>query len=154
MPGGNGISWAGRSSEGTFRVPLTARRPKIMVSDDGTGLISQAGGLLLAQALGATGLDRGWTQHWNGGGPSGPSTPQGRSAPDPAVAVTLAGNCLADVAIVRAQPGLMTADPVVSRLVTRLAADVSRALKAIRAAGAVARRRPEPGRRPCVWRTG
>jgi hypothetical protein len=36
---------------------LTARRPKIMVSGDGTGIASQADGLLLAQALRATGLD-------------------------------------------------------------------------------------------------
>ena len=38
---------------------LTARHPKIVVSADGTGIVSQAGGLLLAQTLGATGLDRG-----------------------------------------------------------------------------------------------
>jgi len=38
---------------------LTARRPKIMVSADGTGIASQAGGLLLTQALRVTGLDRG-----------------------------------------------------------------------------------------------
>jgi hypothetical protein len=36
----------------------TARRPKIAVSADGKGLVSQAGGLLLTQALRVTGLDR------------------------------------------------------------------------------------------------
>jgi hypothetical protein len=40
-------------------VQLTARHPKIMVSADGTGIVSQAGGLLLTQALRVTGLDRG-----------------------------------------------------------------------------------------------
>ena len=38
---------------------LTARRPKIMVSADGTGVVSQAGGLLLTRVLRVTGLDRG-----------------------------------------------------------------------------------------------
>jgi hypothetical protein len=60
------------------------------------------------------------------------------------VAVALGGDCLADVAMVRAQPELFgpaASDPVVSRLVTRLAADAPRALKAIRAARAAARQR-------------
>jgi hypothetical protein len=38
---------------------LTARSSKIMVSADGSGIVSQAGGLLLTQALRATGLDCG-----------------------------------------------------------------------------------------------
>ena len=38
---------------------LTAARPKIMVSADGKGLVSQAGAVLLAQAMQVTGLDRG-----------------------------------------------------------------------------------------------
>jgi len=59
-----------------------------------------------------------------------------------AVAVALGGDCLADVAVVRSQPGLfgpVASDPVVSRLVSALAADAPRALKAIRAALAAAR---------------
>ena len=36
-----------------------ACRPKIMLSADGTGILSQAGSLLLTQALRVTGLDRG-----------------------------------------------------------------------------------------------
>jgi hypothetical protein len=39
----------------------TARRPKIVVSADGTGLVFQAGGVLLTQALRAASLDRGLT---------------------------------------------------------------------------------------------
>ena len=38
---------------------LTAASRKIMVSADGTGVVSQAGGLLLTPALRITGLDRG-----------------------------------------------------------------------------------------------
>ena len=46
-------------TEGTFKVNNTARRTKITVSADGTGLVSQAGGLLLAEALRVTGLGQG-----------------------------------------------------------------------------------------------
>jgi len=121
---------------------LTARRPKIMVSADGTGILSQAGGLVLTQTLRATGLDRGldaalerWWQ------PRAVHSP-GKIISDLAVAVALGGDCLADVAMLRAQPelfGPVASDPVVSRLVTRLAADGPRALKVIRAARAAAR---------------
>ncbi|MGA7244681.1 MAG: hypothetical protein WBX19_15950, partial [Terracidiphilus sp.] len=48
------------SSKGTFQMQDTAsRRPKITVSADGTGIVSHAGGVLLTQALRATGLDAG-----------------------------------------------------------------------------------------------
>jgi hypothetical protein len=68
----------------------------------------------------------------------------GKIVTDLAVAMALGGDCLADVAMLRAQPelfGPVASDPVVSRLVTRLAADAPRALKAIRAARAAARER-------------
>jgi Transposase DDE domain group 1 len=58
--------------------------------------------------------------------------------------VALGGDCLADIAVLREQPGLagpVASDPVVSRLVTALAADGPRALKAVRAARAAARER-------------
>ena len=51
---------------------------------------------------------------------------------------------LADIAVLRAEPGLagpVASDPVVSRLVTALAADAPRALRAIRKARAAARER-------------
>lgn len=37
----------------------TARRPKIMVSDDGSGVVSQAGALLLTETARITGLGAG-----------------------------------------------------------------------------------------------
>jgi Transposase DDE domain group 1 len=123
---------------------LTACRPKIMVSADGTAIVSQAGGLLLTQALRVTGLDRGlpealerWRQPRSVHGP-------GKIITDLAVTLALGGDCLADVAMLRAQPelfGPVASDPVVSRLVTRLAADAPAALRAIRAARAAARQR-------------
>jgi hypothetical protein len=123
---------------------LTARSPKIMVSADGSGIVCQAGGLLLTQTLRATGLDRGLDaalERWRQ--PRAVHSP-GKIITDLAVAVALGGDCLADVAMLRAQPelsGPVASDPVVSRLVTRLAAEAPRALKAIRAARAAARQR-------------
>ena len=122
----------------------TACRPNIVGSADGTGLVSQAGGLLLTQTLRATGLEAGLTaalQRWRA--PRAVHDP-GKIITDLAVALALGGDCLADIALLRAEPGLhglVASDPVVSRLVTRLAADAPRALKAIRAARAAARQR-------------
>jgi hypothetical protein len=122
-------------------------------------LISSAGALLTRQTARATGLDRALSvamAPWRGE----------RSVHDPgkvlldlATTVALGGDCLADVAAVRAQPGLFGAvasDPTVSRLFATLAADVDTAVTAIRSAhaaarvGSWARRRPlagTPGRR-------
>jgi hypothetical protein len=68
----------------------------------------------------------------------------GKIVADLAAAVAVGGDCLADIAVLREQPGLagpVASDPVVSRLVASLAADLPRALKAIRAARAAARER-------------
>jgi hypothetical protein len=122
----------------------TVRRSKIMVSADGTGIVSQAGGLLLTQALRATGLDRSLEaalQRWR---PERAVHSPGKIVTDLAVTLALGGDCLADIAMLRAQPelsGPVASDPVVSRLVARLAADAPAALKAIRAARAAARQR-------------
>jgi Transposase DDE domain group 1 len=106
---------------------LTARYPKIVVSADGTGIVSQAGGLVLVQTLRLTGLDGGLSAAlgcWRA--PRAVHDP-GKIVADLAVALALGGDCLADVAVLRAQP--------------QLAADAPRALKAIRAARAAARER-------------
>ena len=66
----------------------------------------------------------------------------GKVVLDLALAVAMGGDCLADVAVVRAQPelfGLVASDPTVSRLVERLAGDPDEAVAAIRAARALAR---------------
>jgi hypothetical protein len=115
-----------------------------MVSADGTGLLSQAGGLLLTQALRVTGLDRGLEMALERWRPARAVHSPGKIATDLAVALALGGDCLADVAMLRAQPelfGPVASDPVVSRLIARLAADAPRALKAIRTARAAARAR-------------
>ena len=115
-----------------------------MVSADGAGIVSQAGGLLLTRTLHVTGLDRALEaalERWRPGrAVHGP----GKIVTDLVVALALGGDCLADVAMLRAQPDLfgpVASDPVVSGLLTRLAGDAPRALKAIRAARAAARAR-------------
>src|SRR6266566_4636584 len=123
---------------------LTARHPKIMVSADGTGIVSQAGGLLLTQTLRVTGLDRGLSAALERWRPARAVHSPGKIITDLAVALALGGDCLADIAMLRAQPelfGPVASDPVVSRLVTCLASDAPRALKAIRSARAAARER-------------
>lgn len=68
----------------------------------------------------------------------------GKTILDLALAVALGGDCLADVAVVRAQPelfGPVASDPTISRLIDRLAAQPDAAVAAIRAARAAARRR-------------
>src|SRR6185312_11018912 len=102
------------------------------------------GAVLLWETMRATGLARGLSQslaRWRG--PRAVHDP-GKIVADLAAAVALGGDCLADIAVLREQPqlaGPVASDPVVSRLVTALAADSPRALKAIRAARAAARER-------------
>jgi hypothetical protein len=122
----------------------TALHPKIMVSADGTGIVSQAGGLLLTRTLRVTGLDHGLDEALERWRPPRAVHSPGKILTDLAVALALGGDCLADVAMLRAQPelfGPVASDPVVSRLLARLAGDAPRALKAIRAARAAARTR-------------
>ena len=68
----------------------------------------------------------------------------GKIVADLAAALALGGDCLADIAVLRGQPALagpVASDPVVSRLVTMLAAGGPAALAAIRAARSAARER-------------
>jgi Transposase DDE domain group 1 len=68
----------------------------------------------------------------------------GKIISDLAMTIALGGDCLADAAVLRAQPelaGPIASDPMISRLITALAAEEPRALKAIRKARAAARER-------------
>ena len=114
------------------------------MSSDGKGLVSQAGSVLLWETIRVTGLGRGLSQaldRWRA--PRAVHDP-GKIVADLAAALALGGDCLADIAVLRDQPhlaGPVASDPVVSRLVAALAADLPRALKAIRSARAAARER-------------
>jgi Transposase DDE domain group 1 len=125
-------------------VKNSARSTKVTVSADGRGLVSQAGAVLLWETMRVTGLGRGLSAglaRWRA--PRAVHDP-GKIIADLAAAVALGGDCLADIAVLRDQPelaGPVASDPVVSRLVTALAADLPRALKAVRGARAAARER-------------
>jgi hypothetical protein len=125
-------------------VKNTAHYPKITASADGEGLVSQAGMLLLVEAARVTGLGQGLGDglaRWRA--PRAVHDP-GKILSDLVVTLALGGDCLADVAVLRAQPqlcGPVASDPVVSRLITALAVDAPRALRAIRKARAAARER-------------
>jgi hypothetical protein len=125
-------------------VQNTASRPKITVSADGMGLVSQAGVLLLAESARVTGLGQGLSgalAWWRA--PRAVHDP-GKILTDLVMTLALGGDCLADAAVLRAQPelaGPVASDPVISRLVAALAAEGPRALRAIRAARAAARER-------------
>ena len=141
--------WACREScpyraEGTFKVKNSARSSRVTVSADGRGLVSQAGAVLLRETMRVAGLGRGLSQGlslWRA--PRAVHDP-GKIATDLAAAVALGGDCLADIAVLREQPelaGPVASDPVASRLVSQLAGDLPRALKAIRATRAAGRER-------------
>jgi hypothetical protein len=125
-------------------VKNNARNSRLTVSPDGRGLVSQAGAVLLWETMRVTGLGRGLSEglaRWRA--PRAVHDP-GKIVADLAAALALGGDCLADIAVLREQPelaGPVASDPVVSRLVSALAGDLPRALKAIRSARAAARDR-------------
>jgi DDE family transposase len=125
------------------------RRPWLSVMTGGESLVSHVGGSLLVATAGVTGLCRelsaglgSWRARWAIHDP-------GKIVLDLAVAVALGGDCAADIAVLRAQPGvfeLVASDPTVSRLVATLARDVDAALGAITAVRGAARQRVWAGR--------
>jgi Transposase DDE domain group 1 len=117
-------------------------RPWLRVVAGRESLICSAGAVLLVQAARVTGLDRllcNGLAPWRL--PLAVHDP-GKIVLDLAAAVALGGDCAADLAVVRAQPGLfglVASDPTVSRLIARLAEDAEQAQAAIRSARAAAR---------------
>src|SRR6266540_1645396 len=118
--------------------------PAVRVDAAGSGAVSQAGGVLLLETIRRVGLGDALSTAlapWR--------KPSARHDPakivlDLALALALGGDCLADVALLREQPGVfgeVASDPTVSRTIDALAADVFRALRAINTARATARAR-------------
>ncbi len=117
----------------------------------GESLISSAGASLLLDTARVSGLMTGLSSalgSWRR--PRAVHDP-GKVLLDLAVAVALGGDCLADIAVARSQPGLfgpVASDPTVSRLVAELAADVDRVVPALRTARAASRARAWALHRP------
>lgn len=116
--------------------------PCVRVEGGGSGVVSQAGGVLLVETALKAGLDSSISAAlapWRR--PRAAHDP-GKVLLDVALAVALGGDCLADVGMLRAEPavfGPVASDPTVSRLVDTLAAAGPNALTAIRAARAEVR---------------
>jgi hypothetical protein len=100
-------------------------------------VVSQAGGVLLTETVRVVGLDRALSAAlapWRR--PLAVHNPA-KIVLDLAVTLALGGDCLADIALLRAEPGvygLVASDPTVSRTIERLAQDAPRALAVIHAA--------------------
>src|SRR5256885_16919926 len=90
--------------EGTFRVKITGRKAKIVVSADGSGIVCQAGGLLLAETLRVSGLGDGLSAGLEPWRRPGAVHDPGKIVADLAGARTLGGDCLADIAVLPSSP--------------------------------------------------
>nr|WP_202449681.1 IS1380 family transposase [Streptomyces sp. SID4917] len=111
--------------------------PRVRVEGGGRGAVSQAGSVLLVETVRKSGLDTAISAAltpWRK--PRAVHDP-GKILLDVALAVALGGDCLTDVGMLRAEPGVfgpVASDPTISRLVDALAASGPKALAAIRAA--------------------
>ncbi len=129
-------------------IPAISKRigpyPRVRIEGGGRAVVSQAGGVLLVETVRKAGLDRAiptglapWRR------PRVVHDP-GKILLDVALAVALGGDCLADVAMLRAEPavfGPVASAPTVSRLINTLASGGPKALTAIRSARGEARDR-------------
>jgi Transposase DDE domain group 1 len=115
-------------------------RPKVDTAGD--GVASQAGGLLLTETIRVSGLGTALRLALGRWKPVRAVHDPAKIVCDLAVTLALGGDCLADIALLRAEPavfGLVASDPTVSRTIDVLAADADRVLKAIDVARAAAR---------------
>jgi hypothetical protein len=122
-----------------------SRRLRVVAGSE--SLISSAGGSLLLRTAAVSGLDAALSAQLRPWRSRRARHDPGKVVLDLAVAVALGGDCLADLAVVRAQPqlfGRVASDPTVSRLVAALSSDAEQVLAALRAARAAAREQ--------VWR--
>jgi hypothetical protein len=100
--------------------------PRPVVDTAASNVVSQAGGVLLTETARSVGLDRALSfalAPWRA--PTAVHDPA-KVLLDLAVTLAVGGDCLADIAVLRAEPGLfglVASDPTVSRTVDRLAAD-------------------------------
>jgi hypothetical protein len=131
--------------------------PSLVLDPVRESLVSSSGALLVKEAIRVADLGRRLSDAlapWRAG----------RAVHDPgkvlldlATAVALGGDCLADLAAVRAQPevfGSVASDPTVSRLFAALATDPDGAVAAIREARAAARAKVWARRRPLAGTPG
>ncbi len=117
----------------------TGSYPSLNLDTAGVGIVSHAGATVLLDTIGKTGLEQelsaalSWWRR-----PTAIHDPA-KILCDLAITLALGGDCLADIANLRAEPdlfGLVASDPTVSRLIDTLARDVDRVLAAVNTARA------------------
>ncbi|MFJ2307754.1 IS1380 family transposase [Streptomyces sp. NPDC087787] len=121
----------------------TGSYPHVRVQGDGRAVVSQAGSVLLVETVRKSGLDQAVSAALAPWRKPRAVHDAGKILVDLALAVALGGDCLADIAMLRAEPavfGPVASDPTVSRLIDTLAASSEKALTAIRAARSEVRR--------------
>jgi hypothetical protein len=124
---------------------------RVHVQAGGESLISSGGAAMLLATARVSGLARGLSEALASWRPARSVHDPGKTVLDLVVAVALGGDCLADIAVVRAQPelfGQVASDPTVSRLVEALAEQPGAAITAIRSARAASRQMVWGHRRP------
>jgi len=118
--------------------------PRVRVDTRRCSAVGQAGGMVLVETIRTSRLDASLSTalaRWRK--PLAIHDPA-KIVLDLAVGLALGGDCLADVNLLRAEPGVfgrVASDPTVSRLIDALAEDVDQALGAIESARAAARQR-------------
>jgi len=116
--------------------------PRPRVDTAKVAAVGQAGGVLLTQTVRAAGLDVALSAALTRWGKPLAVYDPGKVITDLALSLALGGDCLADVGVLRGEPGVygrVASDPTVSRTITALAKDAGAALAAIdtaRATGA------------------
>ena len=118
--------------------------PRIQVDTTNSGAVGQAGGVLLTETIAAAGLGQALSAALSGWRKPLAVHDPAKVVLDLAVTLALGGDCLADIALLRSEPGLygqVASDATVSRTISALAADAPAALAAIDTARAVGRAR-------------
>jgi hypothetical protein len=120
----------------------TGSYPSLNLDTAGVGVVSHAGATLLVDTVGTTGLEQALStglSRWRR--PTAIHDPA-KILCDLAITLALGGDCLADIASLRAEPdlfGLVASDPTVSRLIDTLAHDADPVLAAVNTARAQVR---------------
>ena len=118
--------------------------PSPDVDTAGTQVVSHAGAVLLTESIGRVGLDQALSTALASWRPRLATHDPAKVLLDLALGLAVGGDCLADVGVLRAEPGvfgLVASDPTVSRTIDRLADDATAVLAAIDTARAAARAR-------------
>jgi hypothetical protein len=126
MPMWSALLLVGRWRGFALRVKISGLYPRVRVGKYQTSAVRQVGGVLPTLNMAGTGHDR-----FLSAAPAGWRNPiavhdPGKIITDLALSLALGRECLADLAVLRAEPGVfgrVASDPTVSRTIATLLAD-------------------------------